>query len=50
VHWHPTNRNHTVEDVRRWFAALDPDHPAHQERVPFNHPRAIYSPPYFDDL
>jgi methionyl-tRNA formyltransferase len=49
-HWHPTNRNHTVEDVRRWFAALDPDHPAHQERVPFNHPRAIYSPPYFDDL
>lgn len=48
--WHPTNRNHTVEDVRRWFAVLDPSHPAHRERVPFNHPRAIYSPPYFDDL
>jgi len=48
--WHPTNRHHTVEDLRRWFAALDPAHPAHRERVPFNHPRAIYSPPYFDDL
>jgi methionyl-tRNA formyltransferase len=48
--WHPTNRNHTVEDVRRWFAALDPAHPAHQERVPFNHPRGILSPPYFDDV
>lgn len=48
--WHSTNRNHTVEDVRRWFKALDPGHPAHQERVPFNHPRAIPSPPYFDDL
>jgi methionyl-tRNA formyltransferase len=48
--WHPTNRNHTVEDLRRWFAALDPAHPAHRERVPFNHPRATYSPPYFDDL
>ena len=48
--WHPTNRNHTVEDVRRWFEALDPAHPAHQERVPFNHPRAIFSLPYFDDL
>jgi hypothetical protein len=48
--WHPTNAHHTVEDVRRWFAALDPAHPAHQERVPLNHPRAIISPPYFDDL
>lgn len=48
--WHPTNRNHTVEDVRRWFKALDPGDPAHQERVPLNHPRAILSPPYFDDL
>lgn len=48
--WDPANRNHTVEDVRRWFAALDPSHPAHRERVPFNHPRGIPSPPYFDDL
>jgi methionyl-tRNA formyltransferase len=48
--WHPTNRNLTVADVRRWFAALDPAHPAHQERVPFNHPRAIISVPYFDDI
>jgi hypothetical protein len=48
--WHPTNRHHTVEDVRRWFEALDPEHPAHRERIPFSHPRAIYSPPYFDDV
>ena len=39
----------TIGDVRAWFAALDPDHPAHQERIPLNHPRAIISPPYFDD-
>lgn len=49
-HWSTTNRHHTVEDIRRWFAALDPDHPAHQERIPLNHPRTIGSPPYFDDL
>lgn len=48
--WHPTNRHHTVEDIRSWFAALEPSHPAHAERVPFNHPRGTYSPPYFDDL
>ncbi|MDX6563361.1 MAG: hypothetical protein QOD65_3175, partial [Gaiellales bacterium] len=42
--------HHTVVDVRDWFDALDPAHPAHQERVPFNHPRAIISPPYFDDI
>jgi methionyl-tRNA formyltransferase len=48
--WHPTNRHHTVADVRQWFEALDPAHPAHRERVPFNHPRAIIGPPYFDDL
>jgi folate-dependent phosphoribosylglycinamide formyltransferase PurN len=48
--WHPTNRHHTVEDVRAWFAALDPAHPAHQERIPLNHPRATMSPPYFDDV
>ena len=35
---------------REWFEALDPAHPAHQERVPFNHPRAVINPPYFDDL
>lgn len=48
--WDPANRHHTIEDVRRWFAELDPDHPAHGERVAFNHPRATFSPPYFDDL
>lgn len=48
--WDSTNRHHTVEDVRGWFESLDAGHPAHQERVPLNHPRAILSPPYFDDL
>lgn len=48
--WHPTNRHHTVADIRRWFDDLDPAHPAHQERVWLNHPRAIISPPYFDDV
>jgi folate-dependent phosphoribosylglycinamide formyltransferase PurN len=48
--WDPHNRHHTIHDVRRWFAALDPAHPAHAERIPLNHPRAIMSPPYFDDL
>jgi methionyl-tRNA formyltransferase len=48
--WHATNCHHSIEDVRRWFEALDPAHPAHQERVIFNHPRATYSPPYFDDV
>jgi methionyl-tRNA formyltransferase len=48
--WHRTNRNHSVVDVRQWFEALDPAHPAHDERVPFNHPHAIMSPPYFDDV
>jgi len=48
--WHPKNRHHTVADVREWFEALPAAHPAHQERVPFNHPRAIIGPPYFDDL
>ena len=48
--WDASNGPCTVEDVRRWFAALPPDHPAHEERVPFCHPRAIISPPYFDDV
>ena len=48
--WDPVNRSHTVEDVRAWFVMLDSAHPAHAERVPFNHPRAIAAPPYFDDL
>lgn len=48
--WDAANRHHTVVDVREWFEALDPAHPAHAERVPFNHPRAIIGPPYFDDL
>lgn len=48
--WHPTNRHTPIEDMRSWFAKLAPDHPAHQERIFLNHPRAIISPPYFDDL
>jgi methionyl-tRNA formyltransferase len=48
--WDPTNRYHTPDDLREWFQMLDPGHPAHQERVIFNHPRAIISPPYFDDI
>jgi methionyl-tRNA formyltransferase len=49
-HWHTTNCHLTVEDVRSWFAALEPTHPAHAERIPLNHPRAVMSPPYFDDV
>jgi hypothetical protein len=48
--WDPVNRYHTADDVRAWFAQLDGSHPAHQERVPYNHPHAIAGPPYFDDL
>ncbi len=48
--WHPTNRHTPVTQIRQWFADLDPHHPAHQERVFLNHPRAVIAPPYFDDL
>ncbi len=48
--WDPDNRHTPMAEVRRWFASLDPTHPAHQERIFLNHPRAIISPPYFDDL
>lgn len=48
--WHPTNRHTPIGEMRRWFADLAPDHPAHGERIFLNHPRAIMSPPYFDDL
>lgn len=48
--WHPHNRYHSVDDVRQWFAGLDPSHPAHAERVWLNHPRGIAQPPYFDDM
>lgn len=48
--WHPTNRHTPIAQMRRWFADLDPGHAAHQERIFLNHPRAIISPPYFDDL
>ena len=48
--WDTGNRNTPIEEMRRWFAQLDPQHPAHAERVYLNHPRAIISPPYFDDL
>lgn len=48
--WDPNNRHTPIEEIRRWFADLDPDHPAHQERVFLSHPRAIIGPPYFDDI
>lgn len=48
--WDPVNRHTPIEEIRRWFAALDSSHPAHQERVFLNHLRAIIGPPYFDDL
>jgi methionyl-tRNA formyltransferase len=48
--WDHTNRHTRIDEIRRWFAELPSDHPAHNERVIFNHPRAILSPPYFDDL
>ncbi|WP_029890636.1 formyltransferase family protein [Polycyclovorans algicola] len=49
-HWDPNNRHTPIEEIRAWFAGLAPDHPAHQERIFMNHPRAIMAPPYFDDL
>lgn len=48
--WHPTNRDTPIKEMRKWFADLDPRHPAHHERIFLNHPRAILAPPYFDDL
>ncbi len=48
--WDLSNGHHTVADVQAWFRDLDPAHPAHKERVPRNHPKAIISPPYFSDL
>jgi len=34
----PANRHTSIEEIRRWFKALVPTHPAHQERVLLNHP------------
>jgi len=48
--WHPENRHTPTQEIRRWFAQLASDHLAHSERIFLNHPRAIISPPYFDDL
>lgn len=48
--WDANNRHTPIGEIRRWFSALDPGHPAHRERVFLNHPRAIVNPPYFDDL
>lgn len=48
--WDATNQHTPIEEIRRWFAELDPAHPAHRERVFLNHPRAIIHPPYFDDV
>ena len=48
--WDQSNRHTSIDEIRRWFAELPSDHPAHEERIIFNHPRAIIRPPYFDDL
>ena len=48
--WDASNGPRTVADVQAWFRDLDPDHPAHQERVFLNHPKGILSPPYFTDV
>lgn len=48
--WDARNRHTPIGEIRRWFAALEPGHPAHRERVFLNHPRAIINPPYFDDV
>ncbi len=47
--WDASNAHHSVADVQAWFRDLDPDHPAHGERVFFNHPDMM-APPYFTDL
>jgi folate-dependent phosphoribosylglycinamide formyltransferase PurN len=47
--WDGSNGHHGIVDVRTWFDDLDPAHPAHQERVVLNHPKAIMAPPYFSD-
>ena len=48
--WDPENRHTPMAEIREWFSNLNPSHPAHEERVFLNHPRAIFSPPYFDDI
>jgi len=48
--WDASNHHTPIENIRAWFSALPLNHPAHKERVIFNHPRAIINPPYFDDL
>jgi len=49
-HWAVPNGTYTIKEIQAWFADLDPDHPAHQERIFMNHPKSIISPPYFTDL
>ncbi|MDP6474060.1 MAG: formyltransferase family protein [Alphaproteobacteria bacterium] len=49
-HWDADNAHHGVADVQAWFRDLDPGHPAHQDRVFFNHPKGMMAPPYFTDL
>jgi methionyl-tRNA formyltransferase len=48
--WDTGNAHHTIEDVQAWFRDLDPNHPAHQERIFFNHPKGMMAPPYFTDI
>jgi len=49
-HWDVDNGHHGVADIQAWFRDLDPAHPAHQERIFFNHPNGMMAPPYFTDL
>ncbi len=48
--WAVPNGTYTLTEIQAWFRDLDPDHPAHKERVFLNHPKCMISPPYFSDL
>jgi len=48
--WDTSNAHSSVTDIQAWFRDLDPNHPAHNERIFFNHPKGTYSPPYFTDI
>lgn len=48
--WDINNAHHKLKDIKKWFATLPHNHPAHKERVWFNHPKGLAYPPYFSDL
>jgi methionyl-tRNA formyltransferase len=48
--WDINNAHHTIKDIQSWFRDLDPAHPAHQERIFFNHPKGQMEPPWFTDI